>query len=138
VNNSLREQFGKRNVNEVVSGDRSLIMDVVQQATDEQAREIGVEVIDVRLKRVDLVEEVSETVYRRMEASGRGSPRNCGPRARGSGADTFRCGSAAPDHGCDAERDAQVLRGQGDAEATRIYAEAFGRDQSSSMTSIAA
>ena len=53
VNDSLREEFGKRTVQEVISGDRGKIMNIVQQATDEQAREIGVEVVDVRLKRVD-------------------------------------------------------------------------------------
>lgn len=129
VNNSLREEFGKRSVQEVVSGDRTQIMDVVQKATDEQAREIGVEIVDVRLKRVDLVDEVSERVYRRMEAERSRVAKEL--RAKGaeeaekirSNADRQRRILVAQ-----AERDAQKLRGEGDAEATRTYAEAFGQD----------
>ncbi|MDH3695091.1 MAG: protease modulator HflC, partial [Gammaproteobacteria bacterium] len=68
VNDSLRQEFGKRTVKEVVSGDRVQIMDVVRQAVDEEAASLGIEVIDVRLKRVDLDPEISETVYRRMDA----------------------------------------------------------------------
>lgn len=129
VNNSLREEFGKRNVQEVISGDRNEIMTRVQKATDEQARAIGVEIVDVRLKRVDLVEEVSEQVYRRMEAERSRVAKEL--RAKGaeeaekirSNADRQRRVIVA-----NAKRDGQRLRGQGDAEATRIYADAFGRD----------
>lgn len=129
VNNSLREEFGKRTVKEVVSGDRSQIMDVVQKATDEQAREIGVEVVDVRLKRVDLVDEVSEAVYRRMEAE----RSRVAKELRSQGAEEAERIRSDADRQrqiilANAERDGQVLRGEGDAEATRIYAEAFGRD----------
>lgn len=130
VNNSLREEFGKRTVQEVVSGDRSQIMDVVQKATDEQAREIGVEIIDVRLKRVDLDDEISERVYRRMEAERSRVAKEL--RAKGaeeaekirSNADRQRRVIIA-----NAQRDGQKLRGEGDAEATGIYASAFGQDE---------
>ncbi|MBS1269207.1 MAG: Modulator of FtsH protease HflC [Gammaproteobacteria bacterium] len=129
VNNSLREEFGKRSVQEVISGDRSQIMDVVQKATDEQARAIGVEVVDVRLKRVDLVDEVSERVYRRMESERSRVAKEL--RAKGaeeaekirSNADRQRLVTIA-----NAQRDGQKLRGEGDAGATQIYAEAFGQD----------
>jgi membrane protease subunit HflC len=131
VNNSLREEFGKRNVQDVVSGDRSQIMNVVQQATDEQAREIGVEVVDVRLKRVDLVDEVSEAVYQRMEAE----RSRVAKELRSQGAEEAERIRSDADRQrqiivANAERDGQKLRGQGDADATRIYAEAFGRDDS--------
>lgn len=129
VNNSLREEFGRRNVQNVISGDRNEIMSRVQKATDEQARAIGVEIVDVRLKRVDLVEEVSEQVYRRMEAERSRVAKDL--RAKGaeeaekirSNADRQRRIIVA-----NAQRDGQVLRGEGDGQATRIYAEAFGRD----------
>lgn len=129
VNNSLREEFGRRSVQEVVSGDRSQIMDVVQKATDEQAREIGVEVVDVRLKRVDLVDEVSEAVYQRMEAE----RSRVAKELRSQGAEEAERIRSDADRQrqiivANAERDGQKLRGQGDADATRIYAEAFGRD----------
>ena len=68
VNSGLREEFGKRTVHEVVSGQRDDIMDRMRVKADQDARKIGVEIVDVRLKRVDLPTEVSESVYRRMEA----------------------------------------------------------------------
>ena len=68
VNASLREEFGKRTVHEVVSGERDKIMEEMRDKADLDARKIGVQIIDVRLKRVDLPTEVSESVYRRMEA----------------------------------------------------------------------
>ena len=67
VNSGLREEFGKRTVHDVVSGARDKIMADVQKKADADMRAIGVEIIDVRLKRVDLPTEVSEAVYRRME-----------------------------------------------------------------------
>jgi len=129
VNNSLREEFGKRSVQEVISGDRNEIMDRVQKATDEQARAIGVEVVDVRLKRVDLVEEVSEQVYRRMEAERSRVAKEL--RAKGAEeAEKIRSNADRQSRIviANAQRDGQVLRGEGDAEATRVYADAFGRD----------
>ncbi len=68
VNSSLRDEFGNRTVHDVVSGERDQIMEIMRQKADADARKIGVEVVDVRLKRVDLPQEVSESVYRRMEA----------------------------------------------------------------------
>lgn len=130
VNNSLREEFGKRTVQEVVSGDRSQIMDVVQKATDEQAREIGVEIVDVRLKRVDLDDEISERVYRRMEAERSRVAKEL--RAKGA-EEAEKIRSEAERQRriivANAHRDGQKLRGEGDAEATRTYAEAFGQDE---------
>jgi len=130
VNNSLREEFGKRSVQEVVSGDRSQIMDVVQKATNEQAREIGVEIVDVRLKRVDLVDEVSERVYRRMEAE----RSRVAKELRAKGAEEGEKIRANADRQrqiivANAEREGQIIRGQGDARATDIFAQAFGRDE---------
>lgn len=130
VNNSLREEFGKRTVQEVVSGDRSQIMDVVQKQTDEQAREIGVQIVDVRLKRVDLVDEVSERVYRRMEAE----RSRVAKELRAKGAEEAEKIRADADRQkriiiANAKRQGQMLRGEGDAEATRVYAKAFGKDE---------
>ena len=68
INSALREEFGKRTVHDVVSGEREEIMRVVRDSVDEDARKIGVSIVDVRLKRVELPQEVSEAVYRRMEA----------------------------------------------------------------------
>lgn len=130
VNNSLREEFGKRNVQEVVSGDRSQIMNVVQKATHEQAQEIGVEIVDVRLKRVDLVDEVSERVYRRMEAE----RSRVAKELRAKGAEEGEKIRANADRQrqiiiANAEREGQIIRGQGDARATDVFAQAFGQDE---------
>ena len=68
INDGLRAEFGNRTVHDVVSGERDKIMDLMRNKANEDASKIGVEVLDVRLKRVDLPQEVSESVYRRMEA----------------------------------------------------------------------
>lgn len=129
VNSSLRQQFGNRLVKEVISADRALIMDDVRRAVDEEAAEIGVEVVDVRLKRVDLDKTVSESVYRRMEAE----RDRVAKEFRAEGAEKAEEIQADADRQvkillADAERKAQLMRGEGDARATAIFAEAFGRD----------
>ena len=68
VNDGLRAEFGKRTILEVVSGERSEIMDILKERADRDSRQIGIEIIDVRLRRVDLPQEVSESVYQRMNA----------------------------------------------------------------------
>ena len=129
VNDSLRREFGRRNVQEVISGDRAEIMSVVRKAIDDEAKEIGIEVVDVRLKRVDLDPAVSERVYSRMEAE----------RARVAKELRARGAEAAERIRADADRqreitvanavkDAEILRGEGDAEATAIFADAFSKD----------
>ncbi len=129
VNDSLREEFGTRTVQEVISGDRATIMDVVREKTNEQAQEIGVEVVDVRLKRVDLDPEVSETVYQRMVAERSRVAKEL--RAKGAEqAEIIRAGAERKRQITVAEavRDSEILRGNGDATATKIYADSFGED----------
>ncbi len=129
VNDSLREEFGKRTVQEVISGDRGKIMNIVQQATDEQAREIGVEVVDVRLKRVDWDPEISERVYKRMDAE----RSRVAKELRAQGAEEAEKIRADAERQreitlANAFREAEQVRGAGDATATAVYADAFGRD----------
>lgn len=129
VNDSLREEFGTRTVQEVISGDRATIMDVVREKTNEQAQEIGVEVVDVRLKRVDLDPEVSETVYQRMVAERSRVAKEL--RAKGAEqAEIIRANAERQREITVAEavRDSEILRGNGDATSTKIYADAFGED----------
>lgn len=129
VNDSLRQEFGKRSVQEVISGDRKMIMETVRTEMNEEAATLGIEVIDVRLKRVDLDTTISERVYQRMAAERQRVAKEL--RAQGEEvAETIR---ADADRQrlillADAERDAEVLRGEGDAIATAAYADAFGRD----------
>ena len=129
INDGLKTEFGKRSVNDVISGDRGVIMNIVQENTNREAEKYGLEVIDVRLKRVDLVPEISQSVYDRMEAE-RG---RVAKELRARGAEAAERLRADADRQsqiivAEAEREAQVKRGEGDAEATRIYAEAYSAD----------
>jgi len=129
VNAGLREEFGKRTVHEVVSGQREDIMEQMRSKADADTRKIGVQIIDVRLKRVDLPTEVSESVYRRMEAE----RKRVANELRSQGAAEAERIRADADRQreiiiAEAYRDAQKLKGEGDAKATAIYAHAFGRN----------
>lgn len=129
VNSGLREEFGKRTVHDVVSGVRDKIMDDVQKKADADARQIGVEIVDVRLKRVDLPPEVSESVYRRMETE----RKRVANELRSQGAAEAEKIRADADKQrevivAEAYRDAQKIKGEGDAKAASIYGKAFGEN----------
>jgi membrane protease subunit HflC len=129
VNDSLRQEFGKRAVKEVISGDRAEIMELVRLDVDKEASEFGVEVLDVRLKRVDLDPEVSERVYSRMEAE----RSRVAKELRAQGAEVAEIIRADADRQreitvANAYKEAEQLRGEGDAVAILTYANAFGRD----------
>ncbi len=129
VNAGLREEFGRRTVHDVVSGERDRIMDQMRERADRDARTIGVQILDVRLKRVDLPGEVSEAVYRRMEAE----RTRVANELRSLGAAEAERIRADADRQrevivAEAYRDSQRLKGEGDAQATAIYAQAFGKN----------
>ncbi|MCC2680500.1 MAG: protease FtsH subunit HflC [Nitrosospira multiformis] len=126
VNSSLRDEFGNRTVHDVVSGERDKIMEIMRQKADADARKIGVEVVDVRLKRVDLPQEVSESVYRRMEAE----RKRVANELRSTGAAESEKIRADADRQrevvlAEAYRKAQEIKGEGDAKASSIYASAY-------------
>ena len=128
VNAGLREEFGKRTVHEVVSGERDKIMEEMRDKADLDARKIGVQIVDVRLKRVDLPTEVSESVYRRMEAE----RKRVANELRSEGAAEAEKIRADADKQrevivAEAYRDAQKIKGEGDAKAAATYAQAFGQ-----------
>jgi membrane protease subunit HflC len=129
VSGTLRDEFGIRTVHEVVSGERENIMARVREKVDQDLARIGVAVIDVRLKRVDLPQEVSESVYRRMEAE----RKRIANELRSTGAAEGEKIRADADRQrevilAEAYRDAQNVRGQGDARAAAIYAGAFSQN----------
>lgn len=129
VNAGLREEFGKRTVHDVVSGERDKIMEQMREKADLDARKIGVQIVDVRVKRVDLPTEVSESVYRRMEAERKRVANEL--RSQGSAeAEKVRADADKQREVIVAEayRDAQKLKGEGDAKAAVIYAQAFGQN----------
>jgi len=129
VNDGLRAEFGKRTVNEVVSGRREEIMSIIRAKADTDARKIGVQVVDVRIKRVDLPESVSENVFRRMEAE----RKQVANELRSTGAAEAEKIKADADKQKDvivaeAYRDAQRVKGEGDAKASAVYAGAYGKN----------
>ena len=129
VNDGLRAEFGKRTINEVVSGRREEIMSIIRAKADTDARKIGVQVVDVRIKRVDLPETVSENVYRRMEAE----RKQVANELRSTGAAEAEKIKADADKQKDvivaeAYRDAQRVKGEGDAKASAVYAGAYGKN----------
>jgi membrane protease subunit HflC len=130
VNTGLRNQFGTRTLHEVVSGERDLLM---KNITDDLNRTVldslGIEVIDVRVKRIDLPQEVSGPVFRRMTAEREKEAREL----RSTGKEKAEKIRAAADRErtielANAYRDAEELRGEGDAEAAKIYASAYQKD----------
>lgn len=130
VNSALRDEFGKRTVQEVVAGERVQILDIVRESTDRITEELGVTVVDVRTMRIDLPEEVSNSVYERMRAERERVAKDF--RARGAEAAERIRAEADREREVllsDAYREAEIVRGEGDAEAARIYAEAYTEDE---------
>lgn len=129
VNAGLREEFGKRTVHDVVSGEREKIMNQMREKADIDARKIGVQIVDVRLKRVELPTEVSEAVYRRMEAERKRVANEL--RSEGSAeAEKIRADADRQREIIVAEAysQSQKIKGEGDAKATNTYAQAFGQN----------
>ena len=130
VNDALRSEVGRRNVQQVISGDRVQIMNLVRQLIDKETSGLGIEVIDVRLKRVDLDASISERVYARMVAERSMVAKEL--RARGAeAAERVRADADRQRQVilANANKNAQEVRGLGDATATKIYADAFSQDR---------
>lgn len=126
INSSLRDEFGNRTVHDVVSGERDKIMDLMREKANEDASKIGVQVLDVRLRRVDLPQEVSESVYRRMEAE----RKRVANELRSTGSAESEKIRADADRQreviiAEAYSEAQRIKGEGDAKASAIYARAY-------------
>jgi len=130
IKDGMRGQFSKRTINEVVSGVRDEIMIQLTADANRQAKAIGIEIVDVRVKRVDLPAEVSNSVYRRMQAE----RARVAKEFRSQGAEEAEKIRADADRQrqvliANAYRDAEQTRGQGDARAAEIYAAAYSKDK---------
>lgn len=126
---ALNEEITKRTVREVISGERTVVMNAIQKKVVDEAKQIGVDIVDVRLKRVDYVEQINNSVYERMKAE-RVRVAN---ELRSTGAAESEKIRADADRQrtvilAEAYRDAENIRGDGDAKATQIYAQAFGQN----------
>lgn len=129
ANNSLRAEFGKSNLKEVVDIKRSLIMQAVQDDVNKSASSLGVKVVDVRIKSIELPPEVNESIYQRMSTE----REEQAAQYRASGSATAEEIQALADRRATetlaaAQRDAQTIRGEGDAKAAEIYAKAYQQD----------
>ncbi|WP_337883160.1 protease modulator HflC [Chromobacterium haemolyticum] len=129
INDGLRAEFGQKMVADVISGKRDQVMDTVRKRADADARKIGVQILDVRLKRVDFPDKISSSVFDRMQSE----RRTVASQLRSEGAaDAERIRAEADKQRevvlAEAYRQAQDLKGKGDAKAAAIYAEAYGRN----------
>ncbi len=129
VNPGLRAQFGSRTIRQVVSGERNEILDAVQKIAADRVAELGIEIVDVRVKRVDLPKDVSESVYQRMRAE----RTRVASDLRARGAEEAERLRAEADREAqitlaNAYRESETLRGEGDAKAAEVYAKAYGQD----------
>ena len=127
---AMRNEFSKRTIRELVSQDRGQIQDALTRMVNPAVAALGVQVVDIRVMRVDLPEEVSSSVYRRMEAERARVAREF----RSRGAEAAEKIRAEADRQRDvliaqANRDAEIRRGEGDAAASDIYARAYGKNQ---------
>lgn len=130
IKDGLRSEFGKRTIQEAISGERSEIMNIITQQISEQAKQFGIEVVDVRIKRIELPPEVSSSVYQRMVAE----RARVAKELRSRGAEAAERIRADADRQrtvilAEAYRDGERIRGEGDAKASEIYAKAYGKNE---------
>lgn len=129
VKAALNEEITKRTVREVISGERNTVMSAIKRKVENEAKQIGVEIIDVRLRRVDYVDQISASVYERMKSE-RVRVAN---ELRSTGAAESEKIRADADRQrvvilAEAYREAEKTRGLGEAKATQIYGQAFGQN----------
>jgi membrane protease subunit HflC len=130
IKDNLRGEFGKRTIQEVVSGDRTAMVADIITAANKAVSDFGIEVVNVRIKRIDLPTEVSTSVYTRMEAE----RERVAKELRSQGAEKAEQIRSDADRQrtillAEAKRSAEILRGEGDAKATEIYAKAYGQNK---------
>jgi membrane protease subunit HflC len=129
VNDGLRAEFGKRTIHDVVSGERGEIMQILTERADRDLRSLGIQILDVRLRRVDLPKEVSESVYQRMDAERKSVANEL--RSQGFAASEKIRADAEKQRDiiiAEAYKEAQKVKGDGDAKAAEIYANAYGKN----------
>nr|WP_136251059.1 protease modulator HflC [Ningiella ruwaisensis] len=129
VNNGLRSEFGMRTIQQIVSGERSELMDEAMIQASDSSDELGVKIVDVRVKQINLPQEISNSIFDRMRAERAAAAREY----RSEGQEQAEIIRANVDAKvtvmlADAERNARQLRGEGDAQAAQIYAQAYSKD----------
>ena len=130
VNNGLQLEFDERTIKQVVSDDRSAMMTNLTTKANNEVEQFGIEIVDVRIKQIELPSEVSTSVFQRMRAE----RERIASERRAQGQEAAKGIQAVADRDrtvilAEARRDAEIMRGEGDALATEIYAEAYGENQ---------
>lgn len=130
VQEGLRNEFAKRTIQEAISGERAEIMKMMSANISKQVSEFGIEIVDVRIKRIDLPVEVSESVFKRMRAERERVAKDLRSRGKEEAerikADADRQGTVLL---AEANREAEQTRGDGDGKAAEIYAIAYGKNE---------
>ncbi len=129
IKDGLRGEFAKRTIKEAISGERAEIMKFITAQANKEAQAFGIDIVDVRIKRIDFPADISDSVYRRMRAERERVAKDL----RSRGAEAAERIRAEADRQrtvliADAYRDSEILRGEGDAKATDIYAKTYGKD----------
>jgi membrane protease subunit HflC len=129
VNNGLRTEFGNRTIKEIVSGDRSNIMSKALESAGSSREDLGIEVVDVRIKAINLPTEVSNSIYERMRAERSAVAKE----HRSQGQEQAEIIRATIDAKvtvmlAEAQKNAFTIRGEGDAQAAKVYADAYTKD----------
>jgi len=129
IKKGLRDEFGKRTIQESISGERDQIMEILRVGANIQVSELGMEIVDVRIKRIDFPDKISQSVYERMEAE----RKRIANETRSKGAEAAERIQADADRQktillAEAYRDSEQLRGEGDSKAADIYAKAYKKN----------
>ncbi|WP_412971751.1 protease modulator HflC [Glaciecola sp. MF2-115] len=129
VNNGLRSEFGSRTIKQIVSGERSELMDEAMKQASGSSDELGIQIIDVRVKQINLPTEISDSIFNRMRSERAAAAREYRSEGKEQG-EIIRANIDAKVTImlADAERNARQLRGEGDAQSAKIYAETFSKD----------
>ena len=130
VKNGLQLEFDKRTIKQVVSGDRAQMMEDLTRGGNDQVNQFGIEIIDVRIKQIELPVDVQSSVFQRMRAE----RERIAKEHRAQGEEAAKGIRAVAERNrtiilAEAQRDAQITRGEGDARATEIYGKAYGKNQ---------
>jgi membrane protease subunit HflC len=129
VNNGLRSEFGTRTIQQIVSGERSELMDSAMSQASESSDVLGIKIVDVRVKKINLPEEISNSIFNRMRAERAAAAREYRSEGKEQG-EIIKANIDARVEVmlADAERNARQLRGEGDAQAALIYAQTYNKN----------
>lgn len=129
VNNGLRSEFGTRTIQQIVSGERSELMDSAMAQAAETSNQLGIKIIDVRVKKINLPEEISNSIFNRMRAERAAAAREYRSEGKEQG-EIIKANIDARVEVmlADAQRNARQLRGEGDAQAANIYAQTYNKN----------